>query len=227
MQNQFKQLNQLVSISGSFYGPLKKDEYQFTFGGPILNGEINKQDKHFLNIYNGFLVPANGVIKHFTTNSTGIIHDVQFGPTQKDGIKGIIDVYGDKDKPTPIFSLMRISEGRDELIGSVVYYLTDVRNFEDVLDKEKPFYMATPVFEFRPKQKFLNKEENFICSVNQGDIINIRSEHNDKLKPTVENKITFLKEYPKGSVFLHLATLTFLFKEMSFPNILDLDPLDG
>ena len=225
VQNQFKQLNQLVSVSGSFYGPLKKDDYQFTFGGPILNGGINKQDKRFLNFRNGFLVPANGVIKHFITDSTGIIHDVKL-TTREHGIKDIIDVYGDKNKPTSIFSLMRISEGRGELIGSVVYYLTDVRNLEGVYDKEKPYYIATPVFEFRPLEKYLNKEENFICSVNQGDIINIRSEHNDKIKPNVENKITFSKEYPTGTVFLHLATLTFLFKEMSFPNILDLDPLD-
>ena len=154
VQNQFKQLNQLVSVSGSFYGPLKKNKYQFTFGGPVLNGEINAVDKHFLNTYNGFLVPENGVIKHFTTNSTGIIHDVQFDPTHKDGIKSIIDVYGDKDKPTPIFSLMRISEGRGELIGSVVYYLTDVKNLEGIINKEKPYYMATPVFEFRPLQNF-------------------------------------------------------------------------
>ena len=46
VQNQFKQLNQLVSISGSFYGNLKKNEYQFTFGGPVLNGKIDKSDKY-------------------------------------------------------------------------------------------------------------------------------------------------------------------------------------
>ena len=73
VQNQFKQLNQLVSISGSFYGNLKKNEFQFTFGGPVLNGKIDKSDKYSLSRYNGFLVPANGVLKHFTTYSTGII----------------------------------------------------------------------------------------------------------------------------------------------------------
>ena len=36
VQNQFKQLNQFVSISGSCYDYLKKDDYQFTFGGPII-----------------------------------------------------------------------------------------------------------------------------------------------------------------------------------------------
>ena len=34
-------------------------------------------------------------------------------------------------------------------------------------------------------------------------------------------KIIIKKKYS-----LHTATLTFLFKEMSFPNVLDLDPLE-
>ena len=69
VQNQFKELNQLVSVCGSYFGKLKKDEYQFTFGGPILNGKLLNELERF----NGFLVPANGVLKHFVTFSTGII----------------------------------------------------------------------------------------------------------------------------------------------------------
>ena len=74
VQNQFKQLNQLVSISGSCYEHLKKDDYQFTFGGPIL--EDKRLNETWQNWFNGFLVPANGVIKHFTTLSTGLRHSL-------------------------------------------------------------------------------------------------------------------------------------------------------
>ena len=245
VQNQFKQLNQFVSVSASCYERLKKDDYQFTFGGPILNGKLNYQDK-----YNGFLVPANGVIKHFTTFSTGLTHNLpkltsdefekfRFG-------KYFYELFGSKENPTPIFSLMKIEEKgkEEENIGSVVYYVTDVRNLEYFYD-EKYYKISNFIFEFRPKQKHLNKEENFICSVNRGDIINIRSEYTEKINSAEEEEklslvgsegeefgydITFTPsvftgEFPKKP-FLHTTTLTFLFKEMSFPNILELDPLD-
>ena len=230
VQNQFKQLNQLVSVCGSFYGNLKKNSYQFTFGGPILNGKIDDQDKYSLSKYNGFLVPANGVIKHFTTHSTGLLHyDIESGLPFNEAMRKLINLYGNKDKPTIIFSLMKYNQydATDEIIGSVVYYLTDIKNVEGITNKAKPSYRANPIYEFRPKQKFLNKDENFICSVNQGDIINIRSEYGKQQGYKDHNIVLFGKEKaPAGSTFLHLATLTFLFKEMSFPNILELDPLD-
>ena len=87
VQNQFKQLNQLVSVSASCFEVLKKDDYQFTFGGPILN------DKYlpgtWQNWYNGFLVPANGVIKHFTTFSTGLKHSLTIFDSVEISDKGI------------------------------------------------------------------------------------------------------------------------------------------
>ena len=238
VQNQFKQLNQLVSVCGSCYEHLKKDDYQFTFGGPILNGKLNKFDK-----FNGFLVPANGVIKHFTTLSTGLVHN--FPPSIakeffKEGFKNIIDLYGRKDNPTIIFNLVKIENynAEEEIIGSIVYYTTNIVNLEGGIRKN-PYYQSQPVFEFRPKQKYLNKEENFICSVNQGDIINIKTEYTENIKPKDESlvddkgmidtlPIHFFREsklrYER--FFLHTTTLTFLFKEMSFPNILELNPLD-
>ena len=238
VQNQFKHLNQLVSVSGSCYEHLKKDDYQFTFGGLILNGKLNKFDK-----FNGFLVPANGVIKHFTTLSTGLVHNFPPSITKeffKEGFKNIIDLYGRKDNPTIIFNLVKIENynAEEEIIGSIVYYTTNIVNLEGGIRKN-PYYQSRPVFEFRPKQKYLNKEENFICSVNQGDIINIKTEYTENIKPKDENlvddrgmidtlPIHFFREsklnYERFS--LHTTTLTFLFKEMSFPNILELNPLD-
>ena len=248
VQNQFKQLNQLVSVSASCYEHLKNDDYQFTFGGPILNDKILAGS--WQNWYNGFLVPANGVIKHFTTFSTGLKHTLPYSDIDEMYDKGIykkiIDVFGLKRNPTPIFSLMKIDiEGKRELIGSMVYYITDVKNLEGVGFIKKPFFQGLPVFEFRPIEKYLNKEENFICSVNQGEIINIKSEYTeintkyeDVEKPDfdfntlVGFNVMFSGRF-KGSwdleydyPYLHVATLTFLFKEMSFPKILELDPLN-
>ena len=241
VQNQFKQLNQLVSISGSCYERLKKDDYQFTFSGPIFYGKLNELDK-----FNGFLVPANGVIKHFTTFSTGLIHNTppfKVSEFFKRGVRTLIELYGKKDNPTTIFNLVKIENDgeEEEIIGSIVYYATNIRNLEGEGNTEKNYYTATPIFEFRPRQKYLNKEENIICSVNQGDIINIRSEYTENTKPkdpyyvdyelvTKAHPIPFFSgrqsSFYSFDFFLHTATLTFLFKEMSFPNILDLDPID-
>ena len=243
VQNQFKQLNQLVRVSGSCYENLKKDDYQFTFGGPII--EDKRLNGTWQNWFNGFLVPANGVIKHFTTLSTGLRHSLTGSKYTEAFVKGNIAVLNRKNNPIQLFSLMKINiEGEKEIIGSMVYYLTNVINIEGIENRERPILKGTPVFEFRPVEKHLNKEENFICSVNQGDIINIRSDYTENLTGKNEpfgsyrdddiiNHDILFTTPSKGygivgfhGPYLHTTTLTFLFKEMGFPNILDLDPLE-
>ena len=230
VQNQFKELNQLVSVCGSCYKYLKHGDYQFTFGGPILNGKLRDLDK-----FNGFLVPANGVLKHFVTFSSGLILDIP-GVSLEEIInknyKPITDLYGSKDSLIKMFTLMKIEENgkEEEELGGIYFRLSNVRIYGDKIKQ----YSATNTFKFIIAEKFKNKEENFICSVNRGDIINIRSEYeeseidleakthttvlmNSYYKPTGE-----LGEFNIKETFsLHLATLTFLFKEMSFPNVLD------
>ena len=226
--NQFKQLNQLVSVCGSFYGRLKKDDYQFTFGGAILQEELND-----LKRLNGFLVPANGVLKIFFTFSTGLILTIpgkSFKEVLDENLKPIVDLYGNSDSLVKIFSLVKIEEKgkEEEVLGGIYFRLINISLYgED--------YKATTDFKFIIAEKFRNKEENFICSVNRGDIINIKSEYEEGdidvfsgayasfpfgnySKPGEEEKKLNKKFY-----FLHTATLTFLFKEMSFPNVLDDD----
>ena len=232
VQNQFKQLNQLVSVCGSFYGKLKKDDYQFTFGGPILNGALNDLDR-----FNGFLVPANGVLKNFATFSSSLIITIP-GISSDEVIdrnfKPIIDFYGNKDSSVKIFNLVKIEEnGREEeVVGGIYFRLSNIRKYG--VD-ELSMYTSTMEFKFIIAEKFRNKEENFICSVNRGDIINIRSEYEESdvevLSDTHASFPIFNYRKPRGEALnlnvknysLHTATLTFLFKEMSFPNVLDLD----
>ena len=224
VQNQFKELNQLVSVCGSCYEYLKHGDYPFTFGGPILNGKLRELDK-----LNGFLVPANGVLKHFVTFSSGLVLDVPGVKRAEDLIndyKPITDLYGSKDSLLKIFTLMKIEEnGDEEELGGIYFRISNVRIYGD------NDYRATNTFKFIIAEKFKNKEENFICSVNRGDIINIRSEFgeskiDDETRPHVAILIRSYNnpiEKPniKEGFSLHLATLTFLFKEMSFPNVLD------
>ena len=172
VENQFKELNQLVSVCGSFYGRLKKDDYQFTFGGAILQEELND-----LKRLNGFLVPANGLLKNFFTFSTGLILTIpgkSFKEVLDENLKPIVDLYGNSDSLVKIFSLVKIEEKgkEEELLGGIYFRLINISLYgED--------YKATSDFKFIIAEKFRNKEENFICSVNRGDIINIRSEYEE------------------------------------------------
>ena len=230
---QFKELNQLVSVGGSFYGGLKQNDYQFTFGGPILNGELNNLDR-----FNGFLVPANGVLKHFVSFSTNLIITIPgmaFDEVIDRKFNPIVDVYGNPDSLVKIFSLVKIEEKgiEEEVVGVVYFRLTNIRKY----GTEKDSYISsTTEFKFIIAEKFRNKEENFICSVNRGDIINIRSEYTEgKVDIASRTHASFpIYNYRTLSrvdklLFgpykhsLHTATLTFLFKEMSFPNVLNDD----
>ena len=223
---QFKELNQLISVGGSYYGSLKQNDYQFTFGGPILNGKLNALDR-----FNGFLVPANGVLKHFATFSSGLVVtipgmswkeliDKQFAP--------VLDLYGNPDSLVKIFSLVKIEEKgvEEEELGGIYFKFSNISELEGVKHR------ADIKFNFIIADKFRNKEENFICSVNRGDIINIRSEYTeDKVDKLSDTHASFLIYNTRGKTLnldlndysLHIATLTFLFKEMSFPNVLDDD----
>ena len=233
VENQFKELNQLVSVGGSFHGRLRQNKYQFTFGGPILNGKLNDLDR-----LNGFLVPANGVLKHFATFSSGIILTIPMS-LYEIAIKKyapIIDMYGNPDSLVKIFDLVKIEENgkEEEVLGGIYFKFTNVRKSE--LDFVK--HTADIKFKFIIAEKFRNKEENFICSVNRGDIINIRSEYEESEADYEANKhFSYLlpnyydtKGEPPEPYFaegeihsLHTATLTFLFKEMSLPNVLNDD----
>ena len=228
VQNQFKQLNQLVSVCGSFYGKLKQNDYPFTFGGPILDGKLNDLDR-----FNGFLVPSNGVLKNFATFSSGLILTIP-GMSVKEVIDKkfapIIDLYGNTDSLVKIFNLVKIEEKgkEEEELGGIYFRFTNIRLLESEIVKHN----ATIEFRFIIAEKFKNKEENFICSVNRGDIINIRSEYEesevDHLSDThfsflfanyfdAKGEVPVIKE---ENYSLHTATLTFLFKEMSFPYVL-------
>ena len=225
---QFKELNQLVSVSGSFHGKLKHNDYQFTFGGPILNGKLNALDR-----LNGFLVPANGVLKHFATFSSGLVLTIP-GMTMKEvedkKYAPVFDLYGNSDSLVKIFSLVKIEEKgeEEEEIGGIYFRLINIVELQKINSR-----IGEMEFKFIIAEKFRNKEENFICSVNRGDIINIRSEYGEgvvtvfsdtsfsfliinHIDPTRERGTNKEENYYS----LHTATLTFLFKEMSFPNVL-------
>ena len=235
LESRFSEFNQLVSVVGSCYELLKQQDYQFTFGGPILNGKLNDLDR-----FNGFLVPANGLLKNFITFSSGLVITVVgliLNELIHENFQSIIDLYGAPDSLTKLFSLVKIEgQGKEEeIIGSVYFKLTNIKKrYEKDSDV---FYDSKPEFKFILEEKFKNKE-NFICTVKRGDIINIKSEYKEDEVDLVSLTHTSIlidffnkpekeiKQKRTESHSLHTATLTFLFKEMNFPNALELDPLN-
>ena len=242
IQNKFKQINQLVSVSASCYENLKTDDYQFTFGGPILNGKLNDLDQ-----YNGFLVPADGMFKHVSIFSTGLVLNIPpntiLDDSYNEALKEINKIYSYDAKRIKLFSLIRTSSIfiYGETLGSVFVIIPEHINggrFTPYSIEDKHKYMGSANFEFRPNPDYLNADKNFIFPVERGDIINIKSEYTETVIPSGEtftNEKGYYKAFPynfmgfeKDTVnkyYLHLATLTFLFKEMSFPHIGYLDPL--
>ena len=233
VENQFKELNQLVSVCCSYYGGLNQNNYQFTFGGPIVNGGWDR-----LHRFNGFLVPANGVLKHFATFSTNImvtIPGIPFSEIYSKNYAPIAELYGKPGSLTKIFSLVKIEEKglEEEEVGAIFFRLTNIRKYGTGADS---YIASTTEFKLIIAEKFRNKEENFICSVNRGDIINIRSEYTE---PEIDyssrthtsipiynyRRLAEVDKINRGPYehSLHTATLTFLFKEMSFPNVLNDD----
>ena len=233
VENQFKELNQLVSVCCSYYGGLNQNNYQFTFGGPIVNGGWDR-----LHRFNGFLVPANGVLKHFVTFSTNLmitIPGIPFSEIYSKNYAPIAELYGKPDSLTKIFSLVKIEEKglEEEEVGAIFFRLTNIRKYGTGADS---YIASTTEFKLIIAEKFRNKEENFICSVNRGDIINIRSEYTE---PEIDyssrthtsipiynyRRLAEVDKINRGPYehSLHTATLTFLFKEMSFPNVLNDD----
>ena len=144
----------------------------------------------------------------------------------------VINLYGNSDSLVKIFTLVKIEEKgeEEEEIGGIYFRL--IKIVESVeLNRRRSGEIK---FKFIIAEKFRNKEENFICSVNRGDIINIKSEFMESVVTVlsdtsaslmIRNHIDPTRE--KGSYkeedyySLHTATLTFLFKEMSFPNVLN------
>ena len=228
--NQLKELNQLVGISAMFNGDLVEGDYPFTFGG-----SSQTKNKSFKK-YNGFLVPTFGVIKHFAIKPMGL--KLAY-PKGKDGeiTKNLIKKYGLEDNPTPLYTLVLVKSDNDDVkdIGTMFFYFTNFTNIR-LTDNRRIQGKVDIKFQFKPESEYLRKDENFLCSVNEGDIIDIRSEFTeekgefDKWALPIPFKDIY-KHYLDIRIgdesFLHLATLTFLFKEMSFPNILELEPLDN
>ena len=141
----------IIAAHASHHGDLIKGEYQFTFGG----SSVKSYTKH--DVYNGFLMPWNGHIKHLATENTGFkfssdTYDNPVAFARSLGI-GLI----------PIFTLVVVKKD-----GKIIDFGTLFARFRfhgGKLDVEYEFNSVTPGGAVK-------------YEINAGDVINIRSEIN-------------------------------------------------
>ena len=191
-----KKRTHIITASASYYGDLIKNDYQFTWGGQ----SVTSYKKH--DVFNGFLVPSSGYIKDVVFLNTGLKFNAEKIKTTLDFI---VDDLG-LNKDYPLFSLVLI-KGDGALVDiGILYFQFEYKKLEGKIN-------LVQSFKFNP-----NFEEEDLRSINEKDIINIRSEFdtfkNDKFRISIQNPNYRIEEL-KDEFYTYLATV-----------LIELDPLD-
>ena len=189
VEEKIKKRTHLITAHASYHGDLIKGKYQFTFSKP----NNLTYDKH--DVFNGFMVPANGIIRNFTFLDTGIKFNL---PENKDFLNYILYDIG-YNSPIPFFTVVLIRHLKEPLdIGTYYFYFTEL--FKN--DQSKLSY----TFKFNPN--FKKKE---LLTVETRDIINIRSEFNSvrlsEYRFLVNNKNYSISSYEGKEFFIYHFSL--------------------
>ena len=141
----------MIAVHPSYHGNLIKGEYQFMFGGT----NVKSYTKH--DIYNSFLMPWNGRIKHLVTGNTGF-------KLSSDTYDNPIDFAGSfRIGLIPIFTLVVVKKD-----GKIIDLGTLFARFR--------FYGGNLDVEYELKS--VTHDGAVKYKINAGDVINIRSEIN-------------------------------------------------
>ena len=189
-----KKTPHIISATASYHGDLTAGEYQFTWGGQ----SMTSYKKH--DIFNGFLVPSSGKIKKFDVLVTGL--KIYF---HNDNLNEYVNTIGENNL-IRLFTLVLIKKNQAPVdIGTLFFYFkrnNDAFNIANIIGVDYVFKYNDP----------LN-----VVSVEQKDIINIRTEFNMDVgikKVSVLEETNYNLGYFKDEFFTYLATL-----------LIELDPL--
>ena len=138
---------QLIVASASYQGDLIKDEFQFTFGGQ----SVKSYTKH--NRYNGFLVPYNGYIKSFDIEIPGLKLSSNKHVNLLDFERSLENTVF---KVFSLWSFDRMNTSYEIGFFTVEFYFSGKKLF--------------------CKKRFVTKAPKDKIRVNQGEILNIKSE---------------------------------------------------
>ena len=189
-----KKTPHIISATASYHGDLTAGEYQFTWGGQ----SITSYKKH--DVFNGFLVPSSGKIKKIDVLVTGL--KIYF---HNDNLNEYVNTIGENNL-IRLFTLVLIKKNQAPVdIGTLFFYFkrnNNAFNISNIIGVDYVFKYNDP----------LN-----VVSVEQKDIINIRTEFNMDVgikNVSVLEETNYNLGYFKDEFFTYLATL-----------LIELDPL--
>ena len=192
-----KKRTHIISASASYHGDLTAGEYQFTWGGQ----SMTSYKKH--DVFNGFLVPSSGKIKKFDVLVTGLkifFHD--------NNLNDYVNTIGE-DNLIRLFTLVLIKKNQAPVDIGTLFFFFKRNNYNHAFNRANKIGVDY-VFKYTDP---LN-----VVSVEQKDIINIRTEFNMDAgikKVSVLEEINYNLGYFEDEFFTYLATV-----------LIELDPLD-
>ena len=192
-----KKRTHIISATASYHGDLTAGEYQFTWGGQ----SMTSYKKH--DVFNGFLVPSSGKIKKFDVLVTGLkifFHD--------NNLNDYVNTIGE-DNLIRLFTLVLIKKNQAPVDIGTLFFFFKRNNYNYAFNRANKIGVDY-VFKYTDP---LN-----VVSVEQKDIINIRTEFNMDAgikKVSVLEEINYNLGYFEDEFFTYLATV-----------LIELDPLD-
>ena len=193
----FKKRTHIISATASYHGDLTVGEYQFTWGGQ----SMTSYKKH--DVFNGFLVPSSGKIKKFDVLVTGLkifFHD--------NNLNDYVNTVGE-DNLIRLFTLVLIKKNQAPVDIGTLFFSFKRNNYNHAFNRANKIGVDY-VFKY--------KDPLNVVSVEQKDIINIRTEFNMDVgikKVSVLEEINYNLGYFEDEFFTYLATV-----------LIELDPLD-
>ena len=193
----FKKRTHIISATASYHGDLTAGEYQFTWGGQ----SMTSYKKH--DVFNGFLVPSSGKIKKIDVLVTGLkifFHD--------DNLNDYVNTIGE-DNLIQLFTLVLIKKNQAPADIGTLFFSFKRNNYNHAFNRANKIGVDY-VFKY--------KDPLNVVSVEQKDIINIRTEFNMDAgikKVSVLEEINYNLGYFEDEFFTYLATVS-----------IELDPLD-
>ena len=192
-----KKRTHIISATASYHGDLTAGEYQFTWGGQ----SMTSYKKH--DVFNGFLVPSSGKIKKFDVLVTGLkifFHD--------NNLNDYVNIIGE-DNLIRLFTLVLIKKNQAPVDIGTLFFFFKRNNYNHAFNRANKIGVDY-VFKY--------KDPLNVVSVEQKDIINIRTEFNMDAgikKVSVLEEINYNLGYFEDEFFTYLATV-----------LIELDPLD-
>ena len=193
----FKKRTHIISATASYHGDLTAGEYQFTWGGQ----SMTSYKKH--DVFNGFLVPSSGKIKKFDVLVTGLkifFHD--------NNLNDYVNTIGE-DNLIRLFTLVLIKKNQAPADIGTLFFSFKRNNYNHAFNRANKIGVDY-VFKY--------KDPLNVVSVEQKDIINIRTEFNmvaGNKKASVLEEINDNLGYFEDEFFTYLATV-----------LIELDPLE-